>query len=467
MLEAVGDASLLERGLAAWRAGDGETAHRLLSDHLAAAPDDIKALFAFAVACHALGRPRDAVQALERVLATVPDFVPGHFNLGNALSDLGAFDAALAHYRRACALAPGEGGHWKNLGGALRALGRLEEALAATERACALEPKDHGARWNRIQIRLLLGRFADAWSDYDARWRVPGLRMPYRDFPAPAWDGSPLAGKTILIWGEQGLGDELIFASLLPELTAEAGHLVVECERRLVTLLARALPGAEVLGRSDPPHPRLLAGDIDRHAPMGDVAKFRRRTRAAFAPSPGYLGIDTARLAARRARYGALGPGLKVGVSWLSANPHYKPVVDVPLTAWAPIFTVPGIVWINVQYGAHETEIAPELAKAGTEIFLDRDIDAMADLDAWAAQIAACDLVVSISNSTSCLAGALGVPVWQMLPFAPEAYWLAEGNESLWFASMRLFRQAAPGDWSGPITAVAAALSEITGTAAN
>jgi tetratricopeptide (TPR) repeat protein len=454
----------LERGLAAWRAGDPEAAYSLLSAHVAKAPEDAKALFALGTVCRAQERTDEAADRLARVVELVPDFAPGHFNLANTLADLGRFEPALDHYRHACALAPGQSDHWKNLAGALRALGRLEEALDAVERACALAPEDYGARWNRIQIRLLMGRFADAWSDYGARWRMDGLRMPYREFPAPAWDGAPLAGKTVLIWGEQGLGDELIFASLLPELAAEAGHLVVECERRLVPLFARALPEAEVVGRRDPPDPRLLAGDIDLHAPMGDVAAFRRRTRADFKPTRGYLSPDPVRRDACRARYDALDQRdderLKVGVSWLSANPHYKASVDVPLGHWAPIFAVPGVRWINVQYGAHETELMPQLAEADAEIFLDTSFDAMADIDAWAAQIAACDLVISISNSTSCLAGALGVPVWQMLPFSPEAYWLAEGEETLWFASMRLFRQAAPGDWTAPVAAVAEALKK-------
>ena len=280
-----------------------------------------------------------------------------------------------------------------------------------------------------------------------------------RPFEQPAWDGGPLDGKTLLVWSEQGVGDEIMFASLLPEIIAQAGQVLIECESRLVPLFARSFPTADVFARTDPPHRRLRDKTIDVQCAAGDACRWLRRDRDAFENPRAFLRAETALVRERRAAYQAHGGGAKIGIAWRSRTPLWGTIKSAPLECWAPILRTPGATWINLQYGDCEQEFAKIDKQLGVKIHQDSEVDQFADLDRFAAQVAALDLVVSTSNTAAHMAGALGVPTLLLLPSVPDWRWQVEGDAALWYPDMKIFRQKTRGDWSAPIAAAAAEIA--------
>jgi hypothetical protein len=220
-------------------------------------------------------------------------------------------------------------------------------------------------------------------------------------------------------------------------------------------VFARAFPEAVVVEASDPPHPATQS--VHFHAPLGNIGRWLRPNLASFPVQKSFLKADPARSRALRERYGQ---GPLVGIAWRSKNAAIGGQKSIPLAAWKPVLTVPGVKWINLQYG----DVAEELAKIresfGIEIRNDPEIDQLADMDALLAQVAALDLVITTSQTVAHVAGALGVPVWILLPRGEGLlwYWFLEGEKSPFYPSARLFRQASRGGWSEILERVAALL---------
>ena len=252
-----------------------------------------------------------------------------------------------------------------------------------------------------------------------------------------------------------------MFASLFAELIAE-GRLLIECEPRLATLFARSFPEADVHERREPPSPALLADDIDAQCAAGSLCRWRRRDLAAFPAPSAFLCADADATQAARQRTGGLGDGPAVGIAWRSKTPFWGGIKSAPLAHWRPILATPGVRWINLQYGDCAAELAALERDTRVSVHDDAEVDQMANLDAFAAQVAALDLVITTSNTTAHMAGALGVPCRVILPRMPDWRWQLAGERALWYPRMRLHRQAQSGDWRQPIAEVALALHQGT-----
>ncbi|MBP2298550.1 tetratricopeptide repeat protein [Azospirillum picis] len=393
--------------------------------------------------------------AYGRALVLRPDNAILLNNRADSLLKDGALAAAEADARRAVAADGRLSAAWNTLGTVLHRQNRLEDALDSFTRACDTA-SDGGiqARFNRSVILLALGRFAEGWDDYELGWCLDsGGRERSRPFPQPRWDGLPLSAGTLLVWGEQGLGDEVMYAALLPQLAADGMRVVLECDERLAALFRRGMPAVEVVPRRDPPAPRLTAPDITAQCPAGSLPRFMRRSSQAFAQS------RPSCLAAAPLRTAALSDGLpagrrRVGIAWSSKNDTLGRERSIPLALLARAMNRPDVTLVSLQYG----DVAGEVAAAGTPIHLEPGIDAWSDIDGLAALISAMDLVVTIDNSTAHLAAALGRPTWILLPYAADWRWTAGRDDSLWYPSARLFRQTVAGDWSYPLAAAGTAL---------
>jgi hypothetical protein len=267
----------------------------------------------------------------------------------------------------------------------------------------------------------------------------------------------PLGGRRLLIWAEQGVGDEVMFASLVPDVLAAGGRPVILCNSRLVPLFARSFPAAQVLHCSDPGHFCQLPADC--HVPMGSLPRFFRSAQDRFLPHRGYLRPDDTLVEHLRARYASLGSGLKVGISWRSGNRTSGRRRSAPLSSWRELLQTDGVQFVNVQYGDCRQELDDVKRDSGVEVYHDEQVDPLRDMDAFAAQIAALDLVISIDNSTVHMAGALGKPVWTLLSVAPNWRWFHGRDDSPWYPAMRLFRQTKLADWPALFQHVAAALA--------
>ena len=405
-----------------------------------------------------LGQLEDAVASYHKALAINPDFAEAHNNLGLALQSLERPDEAVASYHKALTVRPDFPKALNNLGLALQDLGRLEDAVASYHKALTIKP-DYAEAHHNLGLALLLdGQLKEGWDEYEWRWQA-GDSKKLRHFTQALWREEPIQGKTILVWGEQGVGDEVFFASMVPDLIDAGAKVVLECDPRLVPLYRRSFPGAECIARKNPPAQVTLGGDIDFQAPSGDLGRWFRADLASFPARSGFLKADPAQTAELRARYQERFPGRHlVGLSWRSGSKSTGVGRSIPLADWLAILSHPRCAFVSLQYGDVEEELDGLRRDHGIDILLDPDVDPFRDIDGLASQIAAIDSVFSIANITLQLAGALGVSTWALLMKIPDWRWMLDRDDSPWYPRMRLFRQEKKNDWARVIERIAEAV---------
>jgi tetratricopeptide (TPR) repeat protein len=439
---------------------DAEAAYR---EALVHAPGDTDAMVGLGKALLMQMRYDEAETQLRAALEIDPQSMEAHNNLARALQGQGHTADAQRTMETALALAPNRGDLSINYGNILEDQGKVDEAISAYREAIAQLPESAEAHTNLGLLLLLDRQYAEGWREYDWRWRRDG-RTP-RPFPQPRWQGEDLADSTILAWADEGAGDEILFASMLTELSEKAGRCIVECDPRLAGLFSRAFPDIAVHPRRPKPAWGLTGGDIDCQTPFSEMTRWLKPNLAeAQPPAAAYFTAELDTTETCRARYRARGDGLIVGIAWASGN-RRRPERNAPLTLWDPILTMPGLQFVSLQYGDHADEIAETQERTGVEIFTDPEIDQFASLEDFAGQVAAVDIVVSITNTTVHMAGALGKPVWTMLPFMPDWRYQRDRDDTPWYPAMRLFRQSEPHRWDDLLTRVAAALVDFRDSA--
>ncbi len=395
-----------------------------------------------------LGRLEESLAAYDRALALQPDFVAALCNRGTVLHRLGRLDEAIATYDAALTLAPGLDAAHLNRSTALGEAGRNAEALAGFARMVERHPQLAVAHWNEALCRLRVGDFARGLPKFEWRWRYAELGLRPRSYPQPLWLGdTDIAGQTVLIHGEQGLGDTLQFCRYVPLLAARGARVVLQTPRPLARLLA-TLPGAAVIVPEDGPLPA-----FDAHTPVMSLP-LAARTRLETIPAPiPYLHADAelaeqwaARLAACAPRAGGR---LRIGLCW-SGNADQPNDVNrsMPLRHLRPLTMLPA------DFFALQTQVrdadAPELAVQGIHFF-GAELGDFADTAALATNL---DLVISVCTSSAHMAGALGLPLWLMLCRSADWRWLLDRDDSPWYPQARLFRQSAAHDWDGLVERV-------------
>jgi tetratricopeptide (TPR) repeat protein len=425
-------------------------AHELAPDTPGTMRDLVTCLIEFDMCEKALSV---ATQAVERN----PSSGEALYCRGVAYQKLHQPERALESYESAMRLHAGDAELHDARGSTLQEMGRLDDALAAFEAALALRPESPLALFHRGLARLLLQDFAHGWQDYEMRRTARGASLPAN---APRWKGESLAGRSLLLRMEQGLGDEIMFASMLPELIGKADHCLVECDPRLRALFRRSFPAATVFGAIPDrslPYP-LLRHRFDFETDMGSLPLVLRRGLAEFPRHEGYLKADPERVAYWRARLAQLGPGFKVGISWTGGvRKTRRALRSIELAQWLPVLAAPGARFVSLQYTPEAAGEAAEMhARHGVRIEHWRE--AIEDYDETAALVCALDLVVSVCTSVVHLGGALGAPVWVMAPYSPEWRYGFRGESMPWYPSVRLFRAPAYGEWQPVIAAVAEAL---------
>jgi Tfp pilus assembly protein PilF len=485
-------------GMVAFQSGDSETAVALIRKAIAIKPDAASYHANLGNVLQQQGHARDAAASYLQALRIKPGLAEVHVNLGNVFLAGKDFDSAVTWYESALALNPAIPEAHKNLGDAflmqekpelaiaayeraielnpfyvdamielgsvLRGRGDLDRALRHLARVRELQPENATAAFREALVRLLQGDWAAGWSCYEQRWRSPDHATPMRDNPQPFWQGERLSSGRLLLWPEQGVGDEIMFAGLVPDVAKTGNRCILECDARLEPLFRRSLlrfPDIEVTSdRSAALDPAL---EIAAQLPIGSLPRLFRTDLAAFASgSFAYLQADPAKTAEFRSRYGE--GALRIGIAWHSTNAKTGRARSVFLETLSPLFAQPGVRWISLQYGPLD-ELKDDVALARVPVRVDEAVDQLAEIDGFAAQIASLDLVVTIDNTTAHLAAALGRPVWVLLPFAPDWRWLQEGDGSPWYPSMRLFRQRKRGDWEAVVRQVAESLAEFAAAA--
>ncbi|MBY0511390.1 MAG: tetratricopeptide repeat protein [Rhodospirillaceae bacterium] len=402
------------------------------------------------------GKMQMALASFTAALALKPDAAAALFNRGSVLRDLGRLDEAEAAFVSAARSAPAFLPPMISLITLMGDLGRLPEAekwFAEAVRIAPQEPQIHQAR------ALALLRHGDLRGGsiaYEARFVPSRFALPVRPFTAPRWKGESLTGKSILIWTEQGIGDELLSAGMFTDVIAAAASCTIECSERAVPLFQRSFPKASIVARYDPPAPE-TQGSFDYQIPALSLCGLLRTDMTGFPRHRGYLRADPDLTQKLRRSYRNRNPGaIVVGIAWDSAGRHGANK-RLPLEHWAPVLSQEDVVFVSLQYGAGPA--TPGLKG----VILDETVDALKSLDAAAAQTAAMDMVITVSNTTAHLAGALNVPAWTLLPDGPGClwYWFRERLDSPWYPSVRIFRQPRPGAWAPAVDEAARALVEL------
>jgi ADP-heptose:LPS heptosyltransferase len=369
------------------------------------------------------------------------------------LLKLGRPQEALASSERALSVVPDSADALSNLATALVALDRPEDALAALDRFIAIKPDDAEANWNRSVLRLTLGRLAEGWDLYEYRWT--GGKVQKRSYPQPRWTGGRVEG-VLMVWGEQGLGDQILYSGMLPDLQARTSRIVLEVEPRLVPLFARSFPGLEVV--AEQAEPALYRGQVDAQVPLAGLGQHLRPNWNAFPPKQqGYLAADRALTRALRERVAPDGRRV-IGLSWISRSQGTGQLKSTQLQEFAEVLGLPGCTFVDLQYGDTSAERETVERELGCRVQRLSDIDNTNNIDGLAALIAACDAVVTVSNVTAHLAGALGVATWVMVPYGHARiwYWFRESGNSPWYPNVQVRRQRLGQPCSELVRAIAA-----------
>ncbi len=414
------------------------------------APDDLTLINRRGVALLELGRPREALESFDRLLGFIPDDIDGLGNRGNALIKLNRPLEALAAYDRALQIAPKNAQLLTNRAAALRRLDRPHEAVLSAKYALKSKPDFAHARFVEGVARLTLGDFGAGWRAYEARWQVGWLASQRRDFAAPLWRGKePLAGKTILLHAEQGLGDTIQFARYAPLLAARGAAVVLEVQSPLVRLLSGML-GVTVVARKSP-LPR-----YDFHCPLLSLPLACETTLETIPANVPYVTPADADIASWSAMMPERRP--RVGLVWSGERSHDNDLNrSMRLETLAPLLDLPGIAFVSLQHEVRE-EDAAMLRDRADVLQLGPAFKDFADT---AAAIAGLDAVIAVDTSVAHLAGALGKPLFLLLPFAADFRWLRERADSPWYPTAKLFRQPQFGDWDSAVNVLRSELSQL------
>ncbi|MGQ9371549.1 tetratricopeptide repeat protein [Azospirillum sp. A39] len=430
------------------RLGDVGGAEGLQRRALALFPDDAELWNLHGQTLHRQDRTAAAAQAYARAVRLFPTMAEALTNLGTVRRESGDPAAAAVLHRQALDCRRDYAAAHANLGLALQDLGDPAGAEAAFGLALRHDPGERLAALNRALLRLKAGRLAEGWADYAGR--------PTAGRPAlPEWQGEDLTGRHLLIRREQGLGDELMFASCYADAIGRSGHVTIECDRRLVPLFARAFPAATVRRPSDDPR------DADLYALAGSLPRHLRSALDTFPPSAGWIVADPERTAARRRAMGD--GGLVVGIAWTSwRTDRSRRGAYTALDAWAPLFAVPGVRFVSLQYDGRYDAIAEAEGRFGVAIRHDPADDLANDLETAAALTAACDLVVSVASAPGELAAALGVPVWRVC----WADWTQLGTAVRpWYPTLRPYTPPPGGTLADALARAARDLRALAGSA--
>lgn len=421
---------------------------------IAVRPAHVTAHYNLGVVLAALGQPLDAINAYRAAIRIKPELFQAHANLGVLLHDAGDLDQAESSYGAALKLNADDIETVNNLAVLLRDRGRLDDAAALFDRALGLRPQSAEIQRNVGLLHFLKGDYARGWPAYQWRWKCPDFAAAGRTLPWPRWAGETLGDGALFVWKEQALGEEILFSGMIEDLTARGLRVVWEADARLVGLLQRSFPNVDIVP------PLTLQALANRHVvaqiPAGDLGSYLRggldrfsRTRHA------YLKPDPARRDAFRTRL-ALAPSQRaVGISWRSRNPIFGQHKSSALQDWARLLVTPDVVFVDLQYG----DTVAERAGCPGLRHLD-DLDLTRDIDGLASLMAACDHIVTVSNTTAHLGGALGCDTSVLVPDGGGKlwYWGHQSESTPWYPTIRLVRQTQRGDWKASLDRVAGRL---------
>tara|TARA_B100000686_G_scaffold219755_1_gene226839 strand:- start:3361 stop:4971 length:1611 start_codon:yes stop_codon:yes gene_type:complete len=438
------------------------------------------------------GKFNDAIKYYQKAIKINPDYAEAYSNLGNTLSELGKFEEAVVNYQKALKINPNHPEFYTNLGGSLVELGKLEdaisnhkkaikinsnyaeaysnlgnalfelgksnEAILNHQKAIKLNPQYKKAILNESMIRLAAGEFEIGWEKYEARL-AENSKTPIRYQIEKMWDGNYLDG-TLLVWGEQGVGDQVLYLSMINDLKKCAKNIILEIDVRLKNLLKRYFEKKNFTNITliD----KKFKDEFDRHIPIGSLGKFLRKSKISCQNNTGKYLISSASKEDKYKKKYFQNNKFKIGLSWKTLNKLQK-YRNVDLKEMIPIISNSNCDFVNLQFGKFEEDLKYIQTKFGINIKTIKEVDNYSDLDGLAALINCLDLVISIQNSTAHIAGALGKKTYVMVSKlgTPKWHWMNEEKKSLWYPSLRIFEQEQIQSWDKVIKDINADLKKL------
>lgn len=433
-------------GLIAYQEGVYQDAQRLIEQAIAARTGVADYWSNYGLVLQASCIYEEAIAAFEQALALQPNHQNALYNLASTYLKTTDLEKAEAVFQALLQKYPQHYKGLNNYGTLLKARNQFEEALGCFLKAVSICPEYKEAQWNASMAAFLLGDYPLAWQYFHARWVQVGVAEP-RDYPYPTWQGESVEGKSLLIWGEQGIGDQVMFAQALLDFNDHQGDIWVEVEPRLVTLFQRSFPNFRIIPKTKVPQPEITNRTFNWQISMGDLVALKRaKGNNAFPCHQGYLLADSERASAFKLPEETI----KIGLSWHTNNTLTGRERSISLEALQPLLALDGISWINLQYGNHKQQI-DALPPGIKNRWVDAPVDPLGDLDAFCSLIMACDWVISIDNSSAHLASALGKDTFLLLPFSPDWRWQTQGDTSIWYPKTQLIRQSVSDNWSNEI----------------
>ena len=426
-----------------------QEAHDLIAPVAAAHPNDALVLANFGNVLAALERQEEALAHYDRSLALNPAYASAWFFRGNVLQLLLRYDQALQSYDRFLALVPNGADAWNNRATSLQSLGRIEEALESVRRALSLDPAMAEAQLNRGFCHLLMQDFASGLALLEWRKRMPEP-MEARNYSQPLWNGAQdINGKTLFAYIEQGLGDAIQYYRYVGYAQARGAKVILSVPNQLIALLSNASRQVELIGWGQVPPA------FDFHIPLASIALAVGMRVETIPAADHYLSAEPERVARWKDKLGD--HGFRIGIAWqgnqLILGSEGKAFA---VSALESISRLPGVRLIALQKNAGSEQLTQLPPGMTVERFdFDQGPDAFLDT---AAIMRNCDLVITADTAPAHLAGALGVPAWVALKFVPDWRWFLGREDSPWYPSLRLFRQAAPNDWASVFAAMEAEL---------
>jgi tetratricopeptide (TPR) repeat protein len=463
-------------GRLAFRLGQNDVAERLFRHFLSHRPNHAEAANNLGCVLRSQGRLDEAIEVLKNALLADTENAQVWNTLGTVMAEQGDTVNAEIFFNEALRIDPAFAKARYNRGNMRMVLGQIDASLEDCETALAqTKAPDEQIMMQlaRSTILINLGRVGEGWDAYEARLDPNFADVTLFRVGRPAWTpGADLAGKSLLLIGEQGLGDEILFANIVPQVLERLGpkgRLTLAVERRLVGLFQRSFPGVDVgahitgklEGRTQRGMPFLdgKLGQIDLWAPIASPLREFRRTTESFPDQVGYLKADPDRVAHWRTLLDQAPAGRKVGLLWKSAIVNSgRHRFFSAFGQWAPVLATPGVTFVNLQYGDCSDEIEQARRDLGVEIWTPPGIDLKQDLDDVAALSCAMDLVIGFSNATLNIAGACGAPTW--LISNPGAWPRLGTGRYPWYPQVRVFLPPSFGEWDLAMGQVAEALGE-------
>lgn len=476
---------LMRRAMVCHQEGKLEEAESFYEEVIRIDPDHADALHLLGAVSYQMKKYKMAIAYTEKALHLKPENTELYTNLGNACLGNGETEAAIIHYRRAIELNKGDAISYYNLGNAYKEQGAFDDALKCYERAFqinpemaeayynygnALQDKHHidslaipyyrktiflkpefaEAHWNLSLALLITGKFEEGWKEYEWRWRMKD-GFPNRFSDCPLWDGSQdISGKTLLVYAEQGFGDVIQFIRYIPLISRLGANVIVECQKELVSLLSGVEGVSKVHGSGEP------LTDFDLQSPILSLPYLLGTDIATIPGSIPYIRPEKSLVDKWRASMSRYeGADMKVGLAWAGKPSHKRDLHrSFPLSVYEPLAGFKNITFISLQKGdaAVDARYQPE------GMNLVEPMGEVTDFSDTAALIENLDLVISADTAVAHLAGAMGKPVWTLLPYAPDWRWLLDRSDSPWYPTMKLFRQSKPMDWADVIRRICSEL---------